>query len=167
MRDFFGGMPFQAEVQVCSGISADAVVKGLLAGALYVAGHGSIIAVVVVGEYRRAIFRQVKRTVLQIVHFEGEQIGAVPQGDERAIEGIGVAVDNRLNPQSGGAAVRGGRAQNLPVECLSPEVGCEWMFPDNADGAILKCRIRQRLNPKNFGKWLIADDSDFEGEPPG
>ncbi len=121
---------------------------------------------VVVGEYRRAVFRQVKRAVLQIVHFEGEQIGAVPQGDERAIEGIGVAVDGRLNQQSGGAAVRGGRAQNLPVECLRPEIGCRWMFPDNADGAILKCRIRQRLNTKNFGKGLIAGDSDFESESP-
>ena len=80
---------------------------------------------------------------------------------------LGSRVDSRLNPQSGGAAARGGRAQNLPVERLSPEMGCRWMFPDDADGAILKCGIRQRLNPKNFGKWLIAGDSDFEREPPG
>ena len=142
----------------------DTVVKGLSSRALDDLRDGKIIAVVVIGQNRRAVFRQIERAVLQIIDFEREQVGAVPERDECAIERIGVAIVDSLHPQSRGATAGGRRGDNLAVERLSPQVGIGSMLPSHVDRALHHGGIGQRVDAANPGEGLIASDTDFEGE---
>lgn len=84
-----------------------AIIEGFLRGAPHFLGDRRIIAGIFPGQDRRPIFRQEKRTILQIINLEGEGIRAVSEGNERPIKGVGIAIDGGANSQSGGEPAGG------------------------------------------------------------
>ena len=141
-----------------------AVIKSGLMLVALPGGNGGVIARVLAGQHRHPEARQEQRFLGRIVRAKGENLGAVPDGQQRAVQRVRVGVGRRVEREAPFARASLLEALDLAVEGLHLRVE-RGLFPRQADGAPLIDRVGQGLKAGDCWMRPVCTHPNLERIP--